>query len=139
MPIDVAKALGASLGETTGSWDVDQVILYHLALGAGRDPIAPGELEYCYEGSLLKVLPSFGVIPAGGALAGFWAGVPGLEFNPALVLHGEQELIVLAPRVPIASKVHSVGRVAGIYDKGKAALLVLEVEIAHLRRAVRCS
>jgi acyl dehydratase len=128
MPIDVAKALGASLGEIVGSWDVDQVILYHLALGAGRDPVAPGELEYCYEGSLLKVLPSFAVIPAGGALAGFWAGVDGLEFSPALVLHGEQELIVQASRIPIASKVHSVGRVAGIYDKGKAALLVLEVE-----------
>jgi len=126
MPVDPSRALGAVVGDATTSWDEDQVILYHLALGAGRDPVAPGELEYCYE-SRLKVLPSFGVIPAQAVLAGIF-GVPGLSFNPMLLLHGEQEIEVLTPRVPAAATVRSVGKVAALYDKGKAALVVLEVE-----------
>jgi len=126
MPVDPSQAVGALVGDTTASWDEDRVILYHLAVGAGRDPVGPGELEYCYE-SRLKVLPSFGVIPAQGVLGGIF-GVPGLSFNPMLLLHGEQEIEVLAPRLPTAAKVRSRGKVAAIYDKGKAALAVLEVD-----------
>ncbi|MBN2113469.1 MAG: 3-alpha,7-alpha,12-alpha-trihydroxy-5-beta-cholest-24-enoyl-CoA hydratase [Acidimicrobiia bacterium] len=126
MPVDPTQAVGALVGDFTSSWDEDRVILYHLAVGAGRDPVAPGELEYCYE-SRLKVLPSFGVIPAQGVLGGIF-GVPGLSFNPMLLLHGEQEIEVLTARLPTAATVRSRGRVAAIYDKGKAALAVLEVD-----------
>ena len=35
MPIDPSKALGAEMGEGTYEWDKDQVILYHLGVGAG--------------------------------------------------------------------------------------------------------
>ncbi|MBS1195326.1 MAG: 3-alpha,7-alpha, 12-alpha-trihydroxy-5-beta-cholest-24-enoyl-CoA hydratase [Actinobacteria bacterium] len=128
MPIDPGRVVGAVVGDTTTTWDEDRVILYHLALGAGRDPVAPGELEYCYE-PRLKVLPSFGVLPAQAAIVGL-LNVPGLSFNPMLLLHGEQELEVLTPRVPPAAAARSVGRIAAVYDKGKAALLVVEVETA---------
>jgi len=129
MPIDPSRAVGALVGEVTTAWDEDRVILYHLAVGAGRDPVSPGELEYCYE-SALKVLPTFGVLPAQPAMLGLLSGtVPGLSFNPMLLLHGEQEIEVLVPRVPTAAAAaRSVGRVAAVYDKGKAALLVIEVE-----------
>lgn len=128
MPVDPSRAVGAQVGDTTTSWDEDQVILYHLAVGAGSDPIAPGELDYCYEPGL-KVLPSFGVIPAQAAMLGILNGsVPGLSFNPMLLLHGEQELEVLTARVPPAATARSVGRVAAVYDKGKAALVVIEVD-----------
>ena len=127
MPIDPSRAVGALVGETTTTWDEDDVILYHLALGAGRNPVDPGELSYCYEAGL-KVLPSFGVIPAQTAMIGILGGVPGLEFNPIMLLHGEQELEVKAARVPTAATVRNVARVAAVYDKGKAAVAVIEVE-----------
>jgi acyl dehydratase len=115
------------VGDTTTAWDEDDVILYHLALGAGRDPIDPGELAYCYEAAL-KVLPSFGVIPAQSAMIGILGGVPGLEFNPVMLLHGEQEIEVPAARIPTAATVRNLARVAAVYDKGKAAVAVVEVE-----------
>lgn len=126
MPVDPNQAVGALVGDTTFAWEEDQVILYHLALGAGRDPVSPGELEYCYE-SALKVLPTFGVIPAQTVMSGIFK-VPGLSFNPMLLLHGEQEIEILAPALPAAARVRNVGKVAAVYDKGKAALVVIEVE-----------
>ena len=125
MPIDPEKALGAELGSGEAAWDADQVILYHLGLGAGVPPTDPGELEYTYEKNL-KVLPSFGVIPIFGALGGL-GQVPGLQFNFAMLLHGEQDLEIHKP-IPPQARVSSRGKVAALYDKQKAALVVLEVE-----------
>ena len=125
MPIDPAKALGAELGEGENSWTQDDVILYHLGVGAGVPPTDPGELEYTYEKNL-KVLPSFGVIPVFGAMGGL-ASVEGLSFNFATLLHGEQDITLHRP-IPSEAKVVSKGRVAELWDKGKACLCVLEVE-----------
>ncbi|MFQ5416341.1 MAG: MaoC/PaaZ C-terminal domain-containing protein [Myxococcota bacterium] len=127
MPIDPSKALGAELGEGTYEWDKDQVILYHLGVGAGVPPIDPGELEYTYEKNL-KVLPSFGVIPVFGGLSGL-GSAPGLDFNFAMLLHGEQDLEIHQP-IPPEAKVINKGRVKEIWDKGKAALLVLQIDTA---------
>ena len=125
MPIDPSKALGAELGEGQYSYTKDQVILYHLGLGAGVPQTDPGELEYCYEKNL-KVLPSFGVIPTFGAMGGL-GSVPGLEFNFAMLLHGEQDLEIHQP-IPPEATITNRGKVAEIWDKGKAALVVLQVD-----------
>jgi acyl dehydratase len=125
MPIDPEKARGARISEGTYEWTRDQVILYHLGVGAGVPATDAGELEYTYEKSL-KVLPSYGVIPVFGALGGL-GNVPGLQFNFAMLLHGEQDLELHKP-IPPEAKVRSSGRVADIFDKGKAALVILEVE-----------
>lgn len=124
MPIDVARARGAALPPTEASWDQDRIILYHLGVGAGNPPTDPDELEYCYEGNL-KVLPSFGTIPSFATMINV-GGAEGMDFNPALLLHGEQDLELRRP-IPVSGTVVNEGRIAEIYDKGKAALVVVEI------------
>jgi len=125
MPIDPSKALGAELGESQTSYTKDQVILYHLGLGAGNPATDPNELEYTYEKNL-KVLPSFGVIPTFGSMGGL-GSVPGLEFNFAMLLHGEQDLQIHQP-IPPEATITNKSKIAEIWDKGKAALVVLQVD-----------
>lgn len=126
MPIDKEKAMAATFTSAEGSWSQDDVILYHLGLGAGLDkPTDPKELEYTYEKNL-KALPSFGVIPVFDALGKGMGGTPGIEVNFALVLHGEQDIEIHKP-IPVAAQVVNQPRIAGIYDKGKAALIIMEV------------
>ena len=109
MPIDPSKALGHEFEPATGSWTADDVILYHLGVGAGVPATDANELEYTYEKNL-KVLPSFGVIPTFGAMGGL-GSVPGLEFNFAMLLHGEQDLEIHQP-IPPEATITNRGRVA---------------------------
>ena len=125
MPIDPNKARGARLPEGQSEYTKDQVILYHLGLGAGVPATDPKELEYTYEKNL-KVLPSFAVVPAFGSMGGI-ANIPGMQFNFAMLLHGEQEVILHRP-LPTEAKLATSSHIPEIYDKGKAALVILEAE-----------
>jgi acyl dehydratase len=123
VPIDFDKVLGAELPSGNHSWDADDVILYHLGLGAGVPPTDPGQLAYVYEREL-KVLPSFAVIPPFATLGGL-ADLDGFDVNLALLLHGEQELTLAGP-IPTAGEVTTTATVKAVYDKGKGALVIVE-------------
>jgi acyl dehydratase len=127
MPIDVAKVRGARLPESVSTWDADDVILYHLGLGAGVPVGDPGELAYVYEGRL-KVLPTFAVIPAFGSLSALF-GLDGLTVNPAMVLHGEQTVTLHRP-LPTAAVARTTATIVDVFDKGKGAAIVIEAQTA---------
>ncbi|MBW2541772.1 MAG: MaoC family dehydratase N-terminal domain-containing protein [Deltaproteobacteria bacterium] len=124
MPIDRDEALRYEFPKGEGGWSRDDAILYHLGVGAGVPATDPGELEYTYEKNL-KVLPSFSTVANVGTLPNLLA-VPGMDFNVALMLHGEEEIELHQP-LPPEAKLASETRIAEVYDKGKAALLILEV------------
>ncbi len=67
MPIDRETALAHEFPPAKGQYRPDDVILYHLGVGAGVPATDPDELGYTYEKNL-KVLPSFPmVVDSGGA------------------------------------------------------------------------
>ncbi len=135
MTIDLDKVVGAELPPGRHRWDEDDVVLYHLGLGAGADPTGGRELDYVLE-DRLKVLPSFGVIPPFAVLAGLEA-LDGFDVDLAMLLHGEQDLDLPGP-LPAAAEVETTARVAHVYDKGKGALVVVETTSATDAGEVLC-
>lgn len=124
MPIDVDKVSGADLGTSTFDWSEKDLILYNLGVGAGDPPTDPNELEYTYEASL-KAVPAFGTIPPFGLMMSMGM-VDGLDIDLAQILHGDQHLMIHSP-IPTSGSVEQAGRVLDVYDKGRGALLVIEV------------
>ena len=132
MPID-PSAVGAEGGPSERSWTSKDCLLYALGVGAGID-----ELPFSTEKNQ-QVLPTFAVIVGMGGIPFDKIGT----FNPAMLVHGEQSIEVMSP-IPPDGKVSSKGRVSGIYDKGKGALVVMDceshdVETGELRFKTRMS
>ncbi|MFJ4325096.1 MaoC/PaaZ C-terminal domain-containing protein [Streptomyces tricolor] len=135
MPIDAAQALAAEPRSGEIGWTAKDVQLYHLGIGAGSDPdkdspaTDPDELRYTLE-SRLHVLPSFATV-AGSGSPGVISGLsmPGVDVDLAEVLHGGQSLTLHRP-IPPAGTATATSRIAAVYDKGKAAVLVMRTEVA---------
>ncbi|MFJ3226715.1 MaoC/PaaZ C-terminal domain-containing protein [Streptomyces sp. NPDC086783] len=129
MPIDAAKAVAAGPRTAEIAWGHKDVQLYHLGIGAGVPATDPDELRYTLE-SRLHVLPSFATV-AGAGSPGVIGGLsmPGVDVDLAHVLHGGQSVEVHRP-IPAEGSAVATSRIAAVYDKGKAAILVLRTEAA---------
>ena len=117
MPID-PSAVGATGGPVERSWTSKDCLLYALGVGAGTE-----ELPFTYERGQ-QVLPTTCVVlGARGAVPMDKVG----EINRTMLVHGEQGIELCAP-LPPEGTVRTTGRIAGIYDKGKGAVIVSETE-----------
>jgi 3-hydroxyacyl-CoA dehydrogenase/3a,7a,12a-trihydroxy-5b-cholest-24-enoyl-CoA hydratase len=119
MPIDLS-VVGKKLPSTTHRYEERDVMLYALGIGAGLEP---DELDFVYERNL-KVLPTFGVIPAFPAL---FAMGGAMAVNPAMVLHGEQRIELYGP-IPTQGTVTTTPTIRAVYDKGKGAVIVVDAD-----------
>lgn len=126
MPIDPSVAIGAELGSTTFSWTESDVLLYHLAVGAGSregDNLSPDALRWTLDGPSLQVLPSFGVVvPTFHETDPPPLDLPGCDINLAQVVHGSQTIDVAGP-LPTAGTATVTTTLTDVWDKGKAAVI----------------
>jgi acyl dehydratase len=123
MPIN-PDAVGAEGDESEFSWTSKDSLLYAIGVGAGATDPTGSELEFTTEntgGVEQRALPTQVVVLGGGGGRGPDFG----SFDLAALVHGEQAIELHQP-LPPAGTARSKGRVAAIYDKGKAALVVLE-------------
>ncbi|MGP3979662.1 MaoC/PaaZ C-terminal domain-containing protein [Streptomyces sp. KR80] len=134
MPIDVGRALSAEPCRTDLVWGHKDIQLYHLGIGAGANPdkdgpaTDPDELRYTLE-SRLHVLPSFATVAGGALAAAGGLSTPGIDVDLAAVLHGGQRLELHRP-IPVEGRAVQTSRIAAVYDKGKAAVIVLRSDAA---------
>ncbi|WP_269854207.1 MaoC/PaaZ C-terminal domain-containing protein [Streptomyces sp. RPT161] len=128
MPIDVARATAAEARSTELTWGHKDVQLYHLGIGAGVPATDADELRYTLE-SRLHVLPSFATVAGGGMAVAGGMAAPGIDVDLAAVLHGGQSVELHRP-IPVSGRAVQQSRVAAVYDKGKAAVIVLRSDAA---------
>jgi acyl dehydratase len=128
MPINPEIALAAELEPIEFSWSSSDVQLYHLALGAGADPIDPRELHYLIDDTP-QVLPTFGNVAATfHATKPPTVQFPGIDIELSRVLHASEQVIAPAP-LPPAGCGKAVTRFTDIWDKGKAAVIWSETRV----------
>ena len=125
MPINPDAA--GSIGEPSEfSWTSKDSLLYALGVGAGSSDPTGFELEFTTENSngiTQTALPTQVVVMGGGRTPGFG------DFNPMFLLHAEQRITLHQP-LPAEGTAVATGKVGEIYDKGKAALVYLETNVA---------
>lgn len=113
------ERVGKSTGTMIHEYGTRDVILYHLGIGASA-----ADLDLVYEKAAggLKVCPTFAVVTL---MEPLMKVLP--EFNVSLrdVLHGEQTIFLTRP-IPPEGMFLTTAVVPAVYDKGKAALLILE-------------
>ena len=127
MPIN-PDAAGSVGSPAEFSWTSKDSLLYAMGVGAGVSDPTGFELEFTTENSndvTQRALPTQVVVMGGGSTPGFG------DFNPVHLLHAEQAITLHQP-VPAAGTAVATGRVGPIYDKGKAALVYLETDVADV-------
>ncbi|HEY5808929.1 MAG TPA: MaoC family dehydratase N-terminal domain-containing protein, partial [Povalibacter sp.] len=116
MPLDYEKLMRMKFEPVTAQYERKDTMLYALGLGVGaQHPFDAGELKYVYERELVA-LPTFAVTLAANPML---FTDPKFGVNYAMLLHGEQSLLVHKP-VPAEGTVVSQMRIDEIYDKGAA-------------------
>ena len=127
MPIN-PDAAGTVSEPAEASWTSKDSLLYALGVGAGATDPTGFELEFTTENSadvVQQALPTMPVVinASGGGNVMSAIGT----FDWAMLVHGEQSVTLHQP-LPVAGTATMQGKVAAIYDKGKAAIVVLENE-----------
>ena len=107
------------------SWAEKDVQLYALAVGCKPDD----ELDFVYEARGPKVLPTYSVVSGLNIMGSVMSKI---EFNLAMLLHGEQKITVHRP-IPSKGKATGVGKVVEVWDKGKAAVIGVECAVSDAK------
>ena len=125
-------AVGASSAPFERSWTHTDALVYALGVGAGTpDPCA--ELEFTTENSegvAQRVLPTFAtVIDSDAAVLGMGGDpTPSIgTYDIEALLHAGQA-VRLHGELPTEGRISVTTGIVGMYDKGSAALVVLESE-----------
>lgn len=129
MSVDVERLLAHEFAPITFSYTERDVALYALSVGAPADPLDQDELKYVYElsSSGFVALPGLAALFPGGMIDALLTGdLPGLRYNPMMLVHGEQSIALDAP-LPTRATVTARPRVSAVYDKGSGALIVTDV------------
>lgn len=126
--INPEKAIGFKTKEVQSAITARDAIIYALGVGYSQDPLKEADLPFTYElHENFKVFPTYGTCIHNTDLFEGLTSCPGMpNFNPMMLLHGEQRIEIHKPLTP-GAKLVSVGKVADVADKGKGTVVTFEI------------
>ena len=125
MPINL-DAIGIESEPHESFWDSKDCLLYSLGVGAGASDPTGFELEFTTENTndvTQQALPTMCVVLGATGRGGPLSNIGEVDYSK--MVHGEQEIVLHKP-LPTNATVLSTSKIANIYDKEKAALVILE-------------
>lgn len=130
--VDPAVAIGYRFASFAYEYTEHEAALYALGVGAAADPTDAAELRTVYElsGDGFAVLPTFATLFPSQMIRTLLGGdLPGLRFDPMMLLHGDQS-VTLHGALPPRARLLCHPIITAIDDKGKHALVHIEVVCA---------
>ncbi len=126
MPLN-PDAVGAVGDVRTLSWNSKDALLYAVGIGAGQD-----DLQFSTENTKdMKqvVYPTFAVAAGSGGGPAVASALSKIgTFNWAMLVHASQAVTTHRP-IPVEATAKAQDRVVAMYDKGKAAIVVVENDV----------
>lgn len=120
-------AVGATGDVRSISWASKDALLYAVGIGAGQ-----ADLPFTTENTQSTqqvVFPTFAVVAGSGTASPGASAMSQIgSFNFALLVHGSQAITLHRP-IPVEAQATTQDRVVAMYDKGKAAVVVMENEV----------
>ncbi len=124
----VQALIGMPLPPITYTYTERDVSLYALGVGAPIDWLDQDELQFVYELSTqgFKTLPSFATLFPSKLIDLLLSGrIGAFEFNPLMVVHGEQ-LLRFRSLLPTSGTIHCRPVISAVYDKGSGMVMVVD-------------
>jgi acyl dehydratase len=124
----VNAAIGKELPSLKYTFRPRDTAIYALGVGSPGDWLDPDELKFVYElhGGFCA-LPTMPVIYSGKMIDDIVKGdIQGIQFNPMMLVHGEQSLEIKAP-LPVEGTITCTPKIRSIHDKGSGMLITTEV------------
>jgi acyl dehydratase len=121
---------GRELVSGEWSWNSDRALLYAVGVGAGLDD-PQKELQFTTEntpGVPQRVIPTFAALMGLPSNYNELLGWQREGISPVGMVHGE-EAVTLARPLPVEGRAHLSTVLAGVYDKGSGALLVMKTHL----------
>lgn len=126
MPLN-PDAVGAVGDVRSISWTSKDALLYAVGIGAGQ-----ADLAFTTENAPNApqvVFPTFAVVAGSGTASPGASAMSKIgSFNWALLVHGSQAITLHRP-IPVEAHATVQDKVVAMYDKGKAAIVVMENEV----------
>ena len=120
-------AVGATGDVRSISWNSKDALLYAVGIGAGQADL-PFTTENTKDTAQV-VFPTFAVVAGSGTASPGASAMSQIgSFNFALLVHGSQAITLHGP-IPVEAQATTQDRVVAMYDKGKAAVVVMENEV----------